>query len=1293
MKPIYQAIEITIARYKNGKTSLKMIRYLIYLSLSTSLLFIFSTAKAQDQTVTNGSYTVALNFPADGCLYEWANNTPGIGLGASGSGNISAFKAINTGSAPVSATITATPVSSGFGYITNLSSNDVSVISTANNSLIATVAVGRSPWGVSVSPDGSRVYVANIGSNSVSVISTASNTVIATVPTGNSPMGVAVSPDGSTVYATNSGAGTVSIINAASNVLSGTIPVGAAPNGITISPDGSKVYVANSGSNTVSVISALSRTVTATVPVGSDPLTQAVSPDGKSVYVTNQTSPSISVINATTNTVVTTLNIGSSPAGVVVSPNGLVVYVADPTTQKIYCINTATNAIIYTISVPQSPQGLSVNPDGSRLYATDRANGVTVINTATNSVISRIAVGAYPVSIGNFITPYLVCNGSPISATITVNPSPVITTGTLTGSISACEGSASSIPNIQQFPLSGHNLSNGITVTAPAGFEVSLKATDGYSKSLVVVQSGGILNATMIYVRSAAAAAAGNISGDIKLVSGASTVDLTVKATVNKLLTVDTVANQTVSSGAATNPVNFSGTATNFTWVNNNPSIGLVAAGTGNIPPFTAFNPGSSAVTAKITVTPVNTPAYAYITNDGDGTVSVINISTGVVVETIPVGPRPFAVAVTADGSRIYVTDEAEGFVSVIDGKTNRFVSNIFIPNSVPLGIAVSPDGSRIYVTINNSNYISVINTLNKTIVATITTGNGPRGVCVSRDGNRVYVANQGSNNVSVIDAITNTVIDSIKVDNPYGIKLSHDGGRLYVTNAQSHYVTVINTNLRSVLANIPVGMNPTGVAVSPDDSRVYVANEDISTVSVINAQTLNVITTVPLSQSAYPIGVSVTSDGSKVYVACQNGSTAVISTATNTIIDKITTGLGSLAFGSFITSGDDGCTGKPVSFTITVNPAPEIKATGLLNAVNTTYGTSSASSSFFVSATNLATGIIVTPPPGFEVSADNLNFSSIITIAGAGNFVTLPVYIRLAAVSNAGNYSGNILLSSKGAGNVIVAMPNSTVERAPLTITATDVTKIYGSAIVGPATSTAFTVSGGKLQNGNTIVSVNLSYGTAAAVTAAVGTYPTLIPTVEMVDNGFLLENYHISYVPGNIIVRPAPLTITADNKTKTFGAINPVLTVSYAGFVNNESIKQLTSPPVIFTSATTFSPAGDYVITVSGASALNYAITYVMGILTINPLPASIAIPNTFTPNGDGINDVWNIPLLALYNKNVVNVYNRYGQLVFHSAGYGTPWDGTYKGSTLAVGAYYYIIQLDDYSKPLSGEVTIIR
>lgn len=84
---------------------------------------------------------------------------------------------------------------------------------------------------------------------------------------------------------------------------------------------------------------------------------------------------------------------------------------------------------------------------------------------------------------------------------------------------------------------------------------------------------------------------------------------------------------------------------------------------------------------------------------------------------------------------------------------------------------------------------------------------------------------------------------------------------------------------------------------------------------------------------------------------------------------------------------------------------------------------------------------------------------------------------------------------------------------------------------------------------------------------------------------------------------------------------------------------------------------------------------------------------VPNTFTPNGDGINELWKIEYLDTYPNCKVQVFTRNGQQVFESRGYKTPWDGTIKGKALPFDTYYYIIEPGNGRKPITGYVTIMK
>jgi hypothetical protein len=127
----------------------------------------------------------------------------------------------------------------------------------------------------------------------------------------------------------------------------------------------------------------------------------------------------------------------------------------------------------------------------------------------------------------------------------------------------------------------------------------------------------------------------------------------------------------------------------------------------------------------------------------------------------------------------------------------------------------------------------------------------------------------------------------------------------------------------------------------------------------------------------------------------------------------------------------------------------------------------------------------------------------------------------------------------------------------------------------------------------------------TQSFTTPSAGVGKTLAPAGTVTDgNGGL--NYDVTLVSvATGEISPASLTITADNKSRYQGAANPVLTASYAGFVNGETPAVLDTPVSLNTTAVVASPAGDYPITASGAAAGNYSIIYVGGLMTVMAAP----------------------------------------------------------------------------------------
>jgi sugar lactone lactonase YvrE len=200
-------------------------------------------------------------------------------------------------------------------------------------------------------------------------------------------------------------------------------------------------------------------------------------------------------------------------------------------------------------------------------------------------------------------------------------------------------------------------------------------------------------------------------------------------------------------------------------------------------------------------------------------------------------------------------------------------------------------------------------------------------------------------------------------------------------------------------------------------------------------------------------------------------------------------------------------------------------------------------------------------------------------------------------AVSPATNYTITAYnnLGSSSATVSITVQPQAVITFQPLPFAV-----YYGSADIAPgATSTNTTIPITYFTSDATVVAITSSgnihiVGAGTATITALQTGSTAAPVVQ------------------TLTVSPAALTITADNQTKTYGAANPALTVSYAGFVNGDDATKLSTPPVVATTATASSPAGTYPITPSGAVSANYTFSYTAGTLTITPVALTVTADN---------------------------------------------------------------------------------
>ena len=200
----------------------------------------------------------------------------------------------------------------------------------------------------------------------------------------------------------------------------------------------------------------------------------------------------------------------------------------------------------------------------------------------------------------------------------------------------------------------------------------------------------------------------------------------------------------------------------------------------------------------------------------------------------------------------------------------------------------------------------------------------------------------------------------------------------------------------------------------------------------------------------------------------------------------------------------------------------------------------------------------------------------------------------KVATVSDNGmiiaRSAGQCSIIASTADNLIQAKCVVTVVKIPLTAHVANTTKVYGDA------NPEFNITYSGFRDGDSEVgfSVPASISTVVDNSSKVGKY-------DIVASGAVSDKYEISYIPGTFTITKAPLSISAGNYTKKQGDAIPVFKASYAGFKNGEDESVLTKQPVFSCEANEASAPAEYAVTISGADAENYDISYEQGRLTV--------------------------------------------------------------------------------------------
>jgi YVTN family beta-propeller protein len=356
----------------------------------------------------------------------------------------------------------------------------------------------------------------------------------------------------------------------------------------------------------------------------------------------------------------------------------------------------------------------------------------------------------------------------------------------------------------------------------------------------------------------------------------------------------------------------------------------------------------SDVATAQVGLGPVHAAllsgaSQVFVANQMEDTVSYYSPSSIGPISTVslPAGSRPNFVA-TTESATVYVAipgaGTAPGTVAAIQASSGVVLNSTPVGVN-PLALAETPDGKKVYAANQGSGTVTAINSSDKSVNATIPTGAAPVWLAVRNDSQRVYVLNSGDGTVSAINTASDTTVASASVG-AGGNFLVYDKtlNRLYVTNPTASTVTVLNssTDALTVLRTIsftagsaacPSGCTPLSIAALPDGSRIYVASATTSAtctdtgdasnatyhlgcistqVTVIKASDFSITKSIPITLSNNSVTPATTkpdtgivpmcnnarfrlfaapaSDSTRVYVAyCDAGSTAIVRTTPNT--------------------------------------------------------------------------------------------------------------------------------------------------------------------------------------------------------------------------------------------------------------------------------------------------------------------------------------------------------------------------------------------------------------------------
>jgi YVTN family beta-propeller protein len=272
-----------------------------------------------------------------------------------------------------------------------------------------------------------------------------------------------------------------------------------------------------------------------------------------------------------------------------------------------------------------------------------------------------------------------------------------------------------------------------------------------------------------------------------------------------------------------------------------------------------------------LALAPVAQSARAYVSNEDEGTVTVVDTQRLTALATIPVGKRPRGLALSHDGTRLYVA--LSGLPKCPPPMTDE--------DCARLTRDAQADG------------IAVIDTATLRPLTVLRGVSDPERVEVSHDGRTLYVSEEDAARLAVLDAGGAGVHASVAVGRePEGVRAAPNGRWVLVTSEEENALAIVEARTHALLASVSVGKRPRDIAISPDSRTAYVSGEADASVYRVTLPGGAAVRLLTLRTEARPMGVALDAPGGRLYVSTGRGGTvAVVAVADGSLVTEIAVG------------------------------------------------------------------------------------------------------------------------------------------------------------------------------------------------------------------------------------------------------------------------------------------------------------------------------------------------------------------------------------------------------------------